>query len=212
MSMTLSKRLSSAMIRADGPDNWFIPTDQLKQILSRASVKDEIIILFKEEPPEQLEQLIDRICGKHRNSRPDVCRKVFAVLLMIDQARSIKQFAAHNISDADIPLKPNEEDKSIITALRKRQESTDVWIELDGWSNTNYRNFLKYQWRVDAPFFSKDTIRQDHIPILEDQTILPWIPDDRLKDKNIQSGHSEVRAIRIHPGHHNFDNTYDTPY
>ncbi|KAI1737668.1 kinase-like domain-containing protein [Xylaria scruposa] len=208
MSMTLLDRLTSAMIPADGTDNWFIPTDQLKKILDQDSVKDEITTLFSEEPAEQLERLVDDICGQERDVRSSICRKIFAVLVMIDQARSIKQFTAYDISDADIPLKPNEEGRFIITALHKRQESTYQRIELDGWNVTNYRNFLKYQWRVNAPFFTKDTSRQDHIPVLEDQTILPWIPDDGLKDKSFQTGHSEVRAIRIHHGHHDFNDTY----
>ncbi|KAI0857713.1 kinase-like domain-containing protein [Xylaria cubensis] len=204
MAMTLSDRLTSAMKRADGVDNWFIPNDQLKQILNRNVVKDEIVTLFGEEPPEQLEQLLDRICGQKRDSRPGVCRKIFAVLVMIDLARSIKQFTARDISDADLPLKPNEEDQFVIAALRKTQESTYMLIEIDGWINNNYRNFLKYQWRVDAPFFTKDTNRQDHIPTLADQTILPWIPDDELKDKHFQSGHSEsVFALKkLHKKEH----------
>ncbi|KAI8632765.1 kinase-like domain-containing protein [Xylariaceae sp. FL1651] len=195
MSMTLSTRLHFAMKRAEGPDNWFIPKDQLRYILNQPSVKEEIITLFGEQPPEQLEELVDRICGREVDLGLNVCRKIFAVLLMIDQARSIKQFTAHDVSDADIPLKPNQEDQFTITALHKQQDSTSTHIELDGWSNTNYRNFLKYQWRVNAPFFTKDTNHHDQIPILENQAILPWIPNDELKGKHFQSGHSESQSI-----------------
>ncbi|KAI0970492.1 kinase-like domain-containing protein [Xylaria arbuscula] len=205
MSGTLSNRLESAMIRsAEGANNWFIPHDQLNEILDRRSVTDEVTTLFYEETPQQLEQVVDRILGQGMISQGK-CRKIFAVLVMIRQARSIKQFIDKNISDADIPLKSNPEDKFKITAFHIRQEAT---LKPEGWSNTNYRSFLEYQWFVDAPVFTRDKSHDDHIPILGEQTIFPWIPDDSLKEKNRQTGHSEVRPIKIHESHHDFVNTY----
>ncbi|KAI0550435.1 kinase-like domain-containing protein [Xylaria curta] len=205
---TVQSQLTSAMIHADGPDNWFMPNDQLNQILNYDVVRNEITTLFNDEPPEQIEELVGRICGQEGDSGSGVCRKIFAVLVVIDQARSIEKFTVQDISDADLPLEPTEKEKFETTALRKRQESTPMLIEIEGWTNTNYRNFLVYQWRFDAPVFTKDTTCQDHIPTLADQTILPWIPDDKLKDKHFQTGHSEVRPIKIHPGHHDFNSVY----
>lgn len=207
MSGTLSDRLECAMIRsAEGTDNWFIPHDQLNQILDRRSVTDEVITLFNDETPQQLEQLVDRILGQGKISQVE-CRKIFAVLVIIGQARSIKQFIDNNISDADIPLKTSPEDGFKITAFHIKQETTSPRITPKGWSNTNYRNFLDYQWCVNAPVFTRDKSHDDNIPVLGEQTIFPWIPDHSLKDQNHKTGHSEVRPVKIHESHHDFANT-----
>ncbi|KAI1150664.1 kinase-like domain-containing protein [Nemania diffusa] len=204
---TLSYRLRSVLVRAEGPANYFLPLDQLNNILDQPSVKDEIITLFPEQPPEQRDELVDRICGPEGKPQLGLCRKVFAVLLMSSQGRSISQFIAQNISDADIPLEPISEPNNI-TGLQRKVKSDSMPIKLDGWDHNNYMNFLLYQRQVNVPFFTNDASRKDEIPILEEQTILPWVKDTTPTDGPIHSGHSEVRAICIHKGHHNFPNTY----
>ncbi|KAI1127754.1 hypothetical protein F5Y10DRAFT_265772 [Nemania abortiva] len=206
---TLLNDLRCAMVRADGPDKWFIPNNQLNHILNRHSIKNEIATLFSEKSPEEQDELVYHICGRKKDPQSKRCRKIFALLLLINQARSISQFIAQDVSDTDIPLESGDP-KNVpnITALRRKHDSTSTQIRLDGWAGPNYRNFLDYQRLVNAPFFTKDTSYQDKMRIMEEQTIMPWIPDDDLKNKNFQITHSKVRAIRIHEGHHDFKIPY----
>ena len=121
-----------------------------------------------------------RACYKH----------IFAILLFIGRPRKIWSFVDEQISDADLPLAPNEG----ILRLRRRclRRSRDR------------NNFLVCQWKVLAPFLrGLDDSMYSHLKEPKDR-ILPFTS---WEDKGLGGGFGRVYKVKIHSAHHNFDRT-----
>lgn len=136
------------------------------------------------------ERLINQIFA-----RPG-CRKIFAILALVERVRDITAFVKEGLSDDDLPFYTTQKHKTSIKTVCLPKEL------LEGWPIYLLEVFEAYQWMVLAPVFDLRSGRINHY-VLEDTICLPFLKD---KDDHGESGgFSDVWRVKIHPAHRIID-------
>jgi hypothetical protein len=199
----------------------FIPRQQQVKILTENVVAEELARIeksFKKRiqvwkwplSQRRIEEDASIICdgfSRHLNLRGDdkqkakCFRKIFAILLLIDEPGAIRKFIDEGVCDADLPLKKYETTgKHAKTFSFCRWGAPGVSLKcFERWKGTSLAQFERYQWKLLAPWFSRGEEARHYI--FQDEVILPFT----YKKHAHNGAHGEVFQVRIHPEHHDFN-------
>ena len=171
----ISTLLCDALKKAwslDGKQDWFLPIGEVERLITKEAVhrelkeqlgnagkKDEEFV--NQLKGAALEELAEKICHdeplEENPLKYKSFRKTFATLVLAGKSLAIKQFIDGNISDLDLPLAAaGNSSYRDSNSLRRRNNRDEVLSCFDGWQLNEIEQFAKYQWRVTAPWFSRD--------------------------------------------------------
>ena len=188
----------------------FLPRDRLNELVVEDSVAEALTKCMPELSVESSLQLAQTIC--HSSGRDPLhpsFRRIFAILVIIEQPQEILIFVNNNITDHDLPLVKVRNANAGRSELRRRTEPHKSLECTSRWSSFLVDLFVEYQWTVLSPFFSRGNKGAVRFYPLDDQTILPFI-EDSSRDANVgddgdfQGGHGSVSRVKIHSSHFDF--------
>lgn len=201
---TLKDKLNNALTRGDG-GRLFVPDDALMSILSLQSVSTEL----QSHLPTMSSHELQRLAGQITTGG---FLRTFATLVLLDKTDCIVDLLQEGIADSAFPLmkaRPANASPKEPTFELRRKDLPGVQLRcFKSWSQADIDTFEKSQWRVLSPVFS-DIAKEQEVDFfdLEDQTILPYIESwENKKHDHYKGGNSEVWKVKIHDGHHNFQN------
>ncbi|KAI0434186.1 kinase-like domain-containing protein [Xylaria sp. FL1042] len=214
---SLKYSLKLSMVSAAKDDKQtFLPLGQLDTVCNRNAVEDELRRTFTNDSID-ITQYVNYICGDpsddHREEHTS--RKIFAILVLIDQLQMITTFSKEGIKDKHLPFRKvttGEELNDFVLIRRSTldQSSPQTLHFFNNWNSVDKREFYQTQWQLLSPFFGKPP--KDSAPLykLDEQTIMPWVSMGKEQTgayvplENI-GGYSTVRKIVIHQDHHSFE-------
>ncbi|KAK7746438.1 hypothetical protein SLS53_002397 [Cytospora paraplurivora] len=208
---SLKDKINNALIRGDG-GRLFLPDDKFNAILSYETVSVELKNHFPLMSAQELQRLAAHITTNDSQGWPrsSCLLRVFAVLLLLDQADKIIGFLQEGSSDIALPLIKvtiSTMNNGILSSTVELRTKDNPNLELrcfKGWSRADLEAFEKFQWRFISPVFSDLAHKQDLID-LEENTVLPYIESwENKKQDHHKGGNSEVWKVKIHGAHHNF--------
>ena len=193
----LGKRLRAAYCKSKASDNAkFIPISEMESILTQQTVQDVLKQVFPElqstESRPDLDKLTQDICPSRR--------RLFALLLLIENARCIKCFVKCSVTDMEFPFTqaPNSSDSARIHP--KGDDGYERPLDcFSNWKHHEVEWFLHSQHAVASPFFDLRPESLYFYPLPKD-SVLPFIESEQAGE----GGHSNVWKVLIHPAHHNF--------
>lgn len=136
--MSLYAELSSHLRICPLGDKSFLPLDSLDETITAESVKAQLSredLQFWSGLPGEVVQ--------H-------AKKVFAILVLIDEPRAIKDLLLEGLTDEHLPLFPkgDRNDNILVSVRGKTFQSFVAWP-----SSARVDAFLEKQWEVQAPVF-----------------------------------------------------------
>ncbi|GAB1315705.1 Kinase-like domain-containing protein [Madurella fahalii] len=186
----------------------FIPIKEIERIVSRENVQEvlvqEIPRLSRPESEEELDRLVQEICGGDR-----LRRRIFALLLLGERSECIECFIDCGVDDTDLPfvgVKPGLDTSKPAEGYPKsgywvysRKDRNRKLKCFDEWKRHQIEWLLNQQHAVAPPFFdfSPGKLFLYNLP---EGTVLPFIKYNRADE----GGYSSVFKVLIHPAHHNF--------
>ncbi|KAL7935691.1 kinase-like domain-containing protein [Trichoderma chlorosporum] len=196
---SVTDRLRAAYVPDSHDDNnkKFIPRQQLEEICDKQSVKTALIAAFPQKDITFYEKLSSAIC--HR------CRKIFAILALMNRIGLIEAFLEHPFCDNDLPLRSTAH----FDVLRSDTEGLDPFSNLpDGYDSYEiFETFIDKQWHVLIPCFNAPTVANTPFNVydLPENTILPI---ENTSIKQYPGGFGIVKKVKIHKEHNDFKNEY----
>jgi hypothetical protein len=187
----------------------FLPIDELERIINMEAIQRELLRNGKDA------SLAQKVWGtKGSKSEMTTRRKIFAILVMVDNVPAITNFIDGGIFDSHLPFLFRDgtgERAGTLDVYRKlkgREGVPDREIEIEffqEWEDVKLITFENSQWQVLAPYFclvSKDN-KVVHYN-LDDRSVLPFIEDQKVDEPLAQHGGSaDVRRVKIHYSHQN---------
>lgn len=219
----LQNRFFEALVpRGDGKIGFF-PRGLLSTLVTRDCVYQELSRCLTGDNPELIHRYTETICQEvPQPQEEDECRppkiksfkKIFAILVLIEETSSITKFIREDINDLNLPLSKHLlGTNGMIIELRLASDVNRRLEAFQDWSIQSRRKFEEWQWSALSPFFYKDPCENvKHFP-LQPSIMLPFISDDLQGQeskqnihlrKEIHGGNSKVSRVQIHPDHHNF--------
>ncbi|KAI1354702.1 kinase-like domain-containing protein [Xylaria sp. FL0043] len=214
---SLKYSLKASMVSAAKDDKQtFLPLGQLDTICNRDAVEAELRRTFTDNSID-INRYVNYVCGDpcddHREEHTS--RKIFAILVLIDQLRMITTFSEEGIKDKHLPFRKatlGEESNDFVLVRRSTldQSSPQTLHFFNQWNLVDKREFYQIQWQLLSPFFGKPSKDSAALYKLDEQTIMPWISMGKEQAgayvplENI-GGYSTVRKIVIHQEHHSFE-------
>ncbi|KAI1394282.1 kinase-like protein [Hypoxylon trugodes] len=187
--------------KGNGEDNEvFIPLDAQEEIISHAKVKRELRNFYS---GQELDCLVEYICGNKRSDATKIGRQIFAILVLMGKQNLIKNFHAAHIYDANLPFRScgiGNNLKLIPKGLGNDQDIGSLRC-FESWTSDDKVLFSTYQWRMLSPFFDRRPDRPPFYYPLENKIVLPWTECRQMDDTG---GHSHVWRVKIHDAHHGF--------
>lgn len=183
----------------------FFPNGSLDRIIT---MKVVVGVLTKAAPHldvTEIEYYASRIC--HNSGPQDTepsYRKMFTILLLIQQPVKIIHFIKYGLSDRDLPLvsQPSAESPNIFELRRRKAPDTRLPQEcFERFDILTAGNFDGWQWSTIAPYFAKGPKGKVRFYTLSDKDIMPWTKKDK---GNWGGGFSTVYRVTIHEAHHDF--------
>ncbi|KAI3329087.1 hypothetical protein HD806DRAFT_481656 [Xylariaceae sp. AK1471] len=165
----------------------FLPEDQLKKMLSPATI--ELFLSSNSCTPsyELLYQDGRKIAENYL--------KVFAILVLISKAASIKEFVNAGCTDACLPLSVVSTND---TVTLQSSFSLQATLNSLSWPASVFRRFEIVQWSFLAPTITiHPNLHVGQCQRFNKELILPFIWADRFKS----SGFSKVYRVKIHESH-----------
>lgn len=184
---TMRGQLRKAMVRSiSGDRKKFIPLDKLQEIVSPLAVNKELEACPRLDCYDR-QSLVQSIFDTPG------CRKIFAILALLEQADKILLFTREGFSDRDLPLYR-------AGGCPDGCGSRPFVKELQaGWPEFVLEAFEEYQWMLLAPAFDFSSDIINHY-VLSRNVPLPFLDDPDYY--RADGGFSDVRRVRIHPAHH----------
>ena len=200
MNSSMKQMVKDALCRGDG-GRPFLPMDALRRIFTEDRILGELQTLYPFLPVESLRRIAQQIADDGEGSSTGF-RKVFATLLLTDQADKISLFLNENVNDTDLALQKVAADNAF--ELRRSTAPDAPLGCFQGWTLSDLEAFEKRQWLFLSPVFDK---KQGLKPLdLEDKRILPFTEStEHQLDDHFRGGNSEVFRVKLHPSHYNFD-------
>lgn len=210
----LLTKIHDAFVQTRRERGEFLPKGMLCSLVNATSVAEELnhTLTFT---PEEVQSYTEKICSETEVTRRSKLkiksyRKIFALLVVIDSTKSIRQVLDEDVSDLDLPLTLVKY-HGIAGLCRRDLASQSEGIPLESLrkpylSLTKLKNFAEYQWKLLAPFFSQDVDSEVKHYKLNDKHILPFVPLDDMADEDTEreGGYGKVDLVDVHPDHHNF--------
>ncbi|KAL7892659.1 hypothetical protein HDV64DRAFT_166552 [Trichoderma sp. TUCIM 5745] len=209
-SKALRKLLRASLVTCEHNrtgEKRFIPRRQLAIICNMKAVVQELKKAFPGSDPGFCEQLASLIChGQPQSSisthKP--CLKIFAILVLINEAGLIGFFQERSLCDDDLPFHstpdfekmwPNEKGEG--DYLQFSDEVDDEFVE----------NFVRVQWQLLAPSFErpKSSSLRCNFYEFDDKTILPIT---NVSQNKHTGGFGVVERVQLHEEHHEFEHSH----
>ena len=210
---SLEEQLLGALCEnAHRESKGFIPLGYLLQLVNEGSVADALRACMPNLSDDQAWGHAQTICCKVQSVTTPSFRRIFAILVMIQQPREILTFINNNITDHDLPLVKGRSGAKGSYDLRRKVQPHTTLRCLQHWSSFLVNSFDEYQWTLLSPFFSRGNKGTVRFYPLDDRTILPFVEDSSRdssfgNDEDFQGGHGSVFRVKIHRSHHAFHNT-----
>jgi hypothetical protein len=187
----------------------FLPIDKLESIIDIPVIQDELLRHGKDA------SLAQKVWGtKGSKSELTTRRKIFAILVMVDNVPAITDFIDEGIFDSHLPFLFRDGTGKragtwdVYRKLKGREGEPDPEIEIGffkDWDDLKLESFKSNQWQVLAPYFS--LVSKDNKVMhynLDDRSVLPFIEDQKVDEPLAQHGGSaDVRRVKIHYSHQN---------
>lgn len=165
---------------------------------------------------EHAARIIKHVCGQtERSSTRSESRRIFAILLLIQEPCLILDFIDHGIDDSDLPLSiirqncssfasadtmDDEEDDDEDDYLARSTSAGHIIIKgFCQWKYTQRETFYQNQWRIQIPIFRRvrrQTPEVHPIYTFGNDVILPWTEYEEHYD-----GNSVVSRVKVHKAH-----------
>lgn len=205
----LSSRLSVAMeVSKDGRDLEWLPVGELYKICDLHSVEYE---LRKHRISSlQSNELARKVCGNSDlpDTDADLCRRIFAILVLIERVEMLPTFVEAGIRDRHLPfLWVSSSGRTLLHSESSMCPfgTESLPAKLFRGNLTTTRNFYRVQWQTLAPVISQSKKDGAKLYHLNKDVILPWLwigPDVG------GGGYGIVQGVEIHPDHHSFVSSY----
>ncbi|KAL3290711.1 protein kinase [Colletotrichum asianum] len=200
----LQAALFKAMV-ASKDSKRFLPLSKLEQLITTTVVLQELATEFPTLSDSELAECASFVCdskcsgsveAKHLKFTPG--RRLFALLIMIDQLDSFLHLRAAGLGDIDLPLEATS-----IEGHLKSTHTSRTFECFGTWSPFKLDAFNDWQWKLLAPYFSTTDDAQEKVQfyVLSPKTVMPWTEEGLTLNEGGQSG---VKKVKIHESHHNF--------
>ncbi|KAI0538518.1 kinase-like domain-containing protein [Xylaria digitata] len=214
---SLKSLLRDSMIHAVEDDKQtLLPLGRLDVLCNPRAVQNELLHTFQQNTID-ITQYVNYVCGSpdDRNKEENVSRKIFAILVLIDQVHTITTFFEKGIKDRDLPfrkLATRVDPDPCTLMIRETLDNSNPRIVtfLNNWRSQERRDFYQIQWQVLSPFFGKPPGDSAALYKLDEQTIMPWVHIGQEQNgrytalENI-GGYAKVTKVEIHQDHHSFE-------
>lgn len=192
----------------------FLPLDKLDKIITKQSVKAEILS-WGPRDVEDVERIAHDIWGQHTVRDRDspiedgkfsktTRRKLFAILILTGSAQTILGLIEEKIFDIHLPFTVDPDNQTMKIQWKADGELQEISAFSD-WMLRYHDIFDVYQWYMLAPYFvlSSKEAPKVHTYKLQGMRPLPFITDSTFEghDDPISGGFGEVRRVRIHEAH-----------
>ncbi|KXH67560.1 serine/threonine protein kinase [Colletotrichum salicis] len=170
---TTSDAMFAASITSASEDKGFLPFDALRRIVTPSAVQRLLGHAFPHFKPKVINSWVSKISGKPDEVKAQPQRrKIFAILILMEQVKLIEDFIKHNVDDSSLPLeiKRNTRHKPVIQ-LQKKDGS--VLNCLNHWRTKHINNFVQCQETICTPFF-KLPGNDVHYYEITSKTVLPF--------------------------------------
>lgn len=183
----------------------FFPKKALERIINEEAVVGVLTKAAPHLPSTGIQYYASKICHNSgpKDTEPSY-RKMFTILLLIQQPGKIIHFVNFGLSDRDLPLEsqPLVESSNIFELRRRKTPGTRLPSEcFERLDVLTAGNFDGWQWTTIAPYFAKGPKRRVRLYTLSEKDIMPWIQKDK---GNWGGGFSTVYRVTIHEAHHDF--------
>ncbi len=187
----------------------FLPIDKLESIINIPVIGRELDRHGKDAG------LAQKVWGTEGSkSELTTRRKIFAILVLVNNVPAISDFIAEGIFDSHLPFlfRDGTGERvgtfNVYRRLKGQGGELDCEIEIEffqQWDDDKLGSFESSQWQVLAPYFSlasKDNKLMHYN--LDDLSVLPFIEDYKVDEPLAQHGGSaDVRRVKIHKSHQN---------
>ncbi|KAK1518549.1 protein kinase domain-containing protein [Colletotrichum abscissum] len=119
---TMSDAMFAASITSASEDKGFLPLDALRRIVTPTAVQRLLGHAFPHFKPKVINSWVSSISGKPDEVKAQPQRrKIFAILILMEQVKLIEDFIKHDIDDSFLPLeiKRNLRHKPVIQLQKK---------------------------------------------------------------------------------------------
>ncbi|KAI0016099.1 hypothetical protein F4780DRAFT_760866 [Xylariomycetidae sp. FL0641] len=189
-----------------GQTRRFLPKSELDRLISPTSVSRELRRKIPTASTDDLMSLAQEICQETLVLRGEKLkyksfRKIFAILVLLDESASISLLLKEDVSDLDLPL-------VIENYMLRRREPSSVESSkplecFADWYLPKHTFFAQEQWSMLAPFFAQRRHRSASHYVLDDAHILPFTNKEE-DQMDYVGGFGHVKVVDIHQDHHNF--------
>jgi hypothetical protein len=191
----LGERLLQVMINFGVNHGRYVPCNEFDLLITEGTVKSELIRAGMQS--EITTHLIRYIL--------DHAKKIFAVLVMIDEPQWIKELVIEGMQDTDLPIGTeaiirDEQVHHIVCSFYPDSETLDKrhsWATLQGKRLLAVDRFCSYQWRFLAPVFTSGSYKY----FLHPDCPLPFIHLEPKAGVTKFNHHSKVFKVYIHKAH-----------
>ncbi|KUI57333.1 Mitogen-activated protein kinase kinase 2 [Cytospora mali] len=200
---SLKPDLNNALLESQyDKSKVYLPRNEIKRMIHPESIKTYWLAHTERQFHDECSDVIDYVCGVRSS---DEARRVFAVLLFIEEPVLILDVIEDEVYDSDLPLICINKKGTDFQLARKTHKEHPIRC-FNKWKKSQRVAFEKFQWQVTAPRFNKlpniDPSLELPVTELDDQSILPLTEYD---SKSKYQGNSEVVRVQIHSAHHDFD-------
>lgn len=206
----MSQELRRAKCKSiDRPDFYFISRKELDRATSQSKILKELEWAKWGGADDNRVEIANQVWGTPF-SEHTTRRTIFAVLVLMSKVEGVLDFIQENIFDNDLPFGFHD-DGRLVTRGRSNQEPIRLFAR---WKPHERDSFDRYQWWMRSPVFRLSS--SPHMEVdcfaVEDRAVIPLISEKEipLVDEQDTSewnsgGFSEVRKIKFHASHYNWE-------
>ncbi|KAI1269240.1 kinase-like domain-containing protein [Xylariaceae sp. FL1019] len=199
-----SLRRQYQLSRGDSDEKYFVPIDQIYQILSMERVRDYLEDLFPDESKPKINAMAEAICGSDAGGM----RRILATLILIGESNSIAGLIRCGLHDDNLPLRirTNRSRKVVLSPSRQRNDEyeddeelvddSEMDIVFSDWKGYKIRDFHRTQYTFTVPIFRMPSDRI-HFYRINSDIVLPFVD----KERRVEGRFGLVSKVKMHPAH-----------
>lgn len=193
----LVERLYEAMITSPIDGRRFIPIDQLDELITEEAIKSELVKakIRGGATPHLLKYVLEH------------ARKIFAILVMIEDSELIEGILLEGLMDTHLPLGFDRSHrgrdsgpKRVVRSYNLNSDTLDMstnWAVFQSLKPHRIERFCLYQWMFLAPVFTGGDFRY----FLHRDCPMPYVDLPASMEETRFSHHSQVFKVCIHKAH-----------
>lgn len=179
----------------------FLPNDELDRVMTSKNVEHYLLNSGNIVLLNNCSRILESVCGiPGRTNTRLTSRRIFAILLIIEEPARIMDVIEGGIDDTNLPFYRVDSNGWECLLARKTGGGLIPIQSLRIWPYAQRSAFFKDQWRVQTPVFLRGRGLNSHpVHRLESEVVFPWTEYEREYD-----GNSEVVRVKIHEAHCRF--------